>query len=112
VRILFICTENLLRSPTAERIYAEVPGLECASAGFSVDAENQVVPELLAWSELVFVMEQVHADELADRFEEHVDSAKVVCLGIPDKYDYMEPELVSILRKKVQPYLAGKKDVT
>jgi predicted protein tyrosine phosphatase len=110
MRILFICTENLLRSPTAERVFSRVPSLECASAGLSVDAENQVVPELLEWADKIFVMGQLHTDELAERFEGQFDSSKVVCLEIPDKYDYMEPELVRVLLEKVPPHLAGKRD--
>ncbi|MEO1186256.1 MAG: phosphotyrosine protein phosphatase, partial [Cyanobacteria bacterium J06636_27] len=30
---------------------------------------------------------------------------RVVCLDIPDEYDYMQPELIKILKKKVLPLL-------
>ncbi len=110
MHVLFICTENLLRSPTAEHVFSRVPSLECASAGLSVDAENQVVPELLAWAEKIFVMEQMHVDELAERFGGQCDFSKVVCLEIPDNYDRMEPALIEILMEKVPPHLTGKRD--
>ena len=108
MNILFLCTENLLRSPTAERVFQRVPSLDCRSAGFSVDAENQVVPELLAWAQKIFVMEQSHLDELADRFEEHCDPTEVICLDIPDEFDFMDDELVRILLEKVPPHLTGR----
>jgi predicted protein tyrosine phosphatase len=29
----------------------------------------------------------------------------VICLDIPDIYEYMDPELVALLEKRVKPYL-------
>lgn len=45
MRLLFVCARNRLRSPTAERVFAAVPGIEADSAGISPDAENPVTPE-------------------------------------------------------------------
>ena len=49
--VLFVCSQNKLRSPTAEQIFAEWPGIEVASAlhllefqpATSGAAEEQVV---------------------------------------------------------------------
>jgi predicted protein tyrosine phosphatase len=57
-KVLFICSQNRLRSPTAEQVFADWPGVETASAGLNNDAENPLTPELLTWADLVFVMER------------------------------------------------------
>ena len=48
-RILFSCSMNRWRSPTAEQIFAEYPGIACTSAGLNQGADNPLTPELLAW---------------------------------------------------------------
>lgn len=99
--VLFICTQNRLRSPTAEQVFADWPGIETASAGLGNDAEVPVSPELLAWADTVFVMEKVHRSRLAANFKRYLNGKRVICLDIPDDYDYMDPDLVRLLRHKV-----------
>jgi predicted protein tyrosine phosphatase len=105
--ILFICTQNRLRSPTAEQVFADWPGIETASAGLGNDADTPVSAELLAWSDLIFVMEKVHRNRLSKRFGPHLNGKRVICLGIPDDYDFMAPALIELLRRKVPPFLSG-----
>ena len=59
-RILFLCSQNKLRSPTAEKIFSEYPDLEVASAGFDIDAKIKVTKELIEWADFIFVMEKNH----------------------------------------------------
>lgn len=40
--VLFICSQNRLRSPTAEQVFAAWPGIETASAGLKPDADVPV----------------------------------------------------------------------
>ena len=40
--MLFLCSQNRLRSPTAEQVFADWPGIETASAGLGNDAEVQI----------------------------------------------------------------------
>ena len=63
--ILFICTQNRLRSPTAEQVFADWPGVETTSAGLGNDVEVPVSPELLAWADMIFVMEKAHRNRLS-----------------------------------------------
>ena len=104
--VLFICGKNQLRSPTAEQIFAEHPGVVCASAGLSHDAEVPLSAELLKWADLIFVMEKAHKAKLSARFKDYLGGKRVVCLGIPDNYKFMDPALVKLLRVKVTPHLA------
>ncbi|MDR6992927.1 putative protein tyrosine phosphatase [Luteimonas sp. 3794] len=89
--VLFVCSRNRLRSPTAEQVFADWPGVETASAGLSPDADVPVTPELLAWADTIFVMERVHRARLSERFAPHLRHARVICLDIPDDYDFMAP---------------------
>ncbi|PLK50526.1 low molecular weight protein tyrosine phosphatase family protein [Uliginosibacterium sp. TH139] len=103
--VLFLCSQNKLRSPTAEQVFAEYPGIACSSAGLNHDAENPLTAELLEWAELIFVMEKAQRSKLQARFGEHLHDKRVVCLNIPDNYRFMEPALVALLEKKVAPHL-------
>ncbi len=103
--VLFICSQNRLRSPTAEQVFASWPGIEVASAGLNNDAENPVTSELLAWSDLIFVMEKAHRNKLSKKFRAHLGATRVICLDIPDEYDYMDPVLVQLLKARVTRFL-------
>jgi predicted protein tyrosine phosphatase len=50
-KVLFLCSQNRLRSPTAEQVFASHKGIEVASAGLNNDAENPTTPELIAWAD-------------------------------------------------------------
>lgn len=104
-RVLFVCAHNLLRSPTAERIFSKRPGLEVASAGIAPGAPNPVSGELLDWADLIFVMEEWHHRELERRYRSQLGNKRVICLGIPDLFGYMDPVLVRLLEEKAGPFL-------
>ena len=103
--VLFICGQNRLRSPTAEHVFANWPGIETASAGLKNEAENPVTPELLEWAHTIFVMERSHRSKLSAKFKRHLGSVRIVCLDIPDDYEYMDPGLIKLLKAKVVPHL-------
>lgn len=103
--LLFLCSRNRLRSPTAEQVFAAWPGVETASAGLAPDADEPCTDELVEWADVIFVMERAHRTRLQKRFRKSLKSARVVCLDIPDDYSFMQPELVALLEKKVGPHL-------
>lgn len=105
-RLLFVCSQNALRSPTAEKVFSGWPGLEVKSAGTDRDAVVPLNAELIAWADVVVVMEIWHRDRILKRFRNAMAGKRVVVLGIPDEYDYMEPALVEILKVQV-PLVVG-----
>ncbi len=105
MNVLFVCGKNRLRSPTAEHVFADWPGVKTAAAGVDRDADVPVTAELLDWAELVLVMEQAHKRKLAAKFRAQLGGKRVVCLRIADDYDYMAPALVALLTTRVSPYL-------
>lgn len=104
-RVLFICSMNRWRSPTAEQIFAGHPGIECSSAGLNRGAENPLTPELVEWAELIFVMERGHKAKLSSEFKPYLLGKRVICLNIPDNYKFMDPALVKLLHDKVDRFL-------
>lgn len=103
--LLFICSQNRLRSPTAEQVFADWPGVETASAGINHGADNPVTPELLAWADIIFVMEPIHRAKLSAKFKPYLVKQRVICLGIPDEYAFMDPDLIRLLKAKVPRHL-------
>lgn len=106
MNILFVCTVNRMRSCTAETVYGADPAYRVKSAGIAPSAPNQVTAELLNWADKVFVMENMHRAFITEKFPDIDLGAKLIVLDIPDFFYYMEPELVDLLRVKVDPHLA------
>lgn len=105
-RLLFLCSRNRLRSPTAEAVFAAYPGIETDSAGLSPDAELRLSAEQVEWADVILVMERVHQQRLKRDFGKLLAGKKVAVLNIPDDYDFMEPALVELLKSKCAPYLS------
>jgi predicted protein tyrosine phosphatase len=103
--VLFICSQNRLRSPTAEQVFSQRADIEVASAGTNSDAETPLSSELVEWADVIFVMEKTHRTKLQQRFRASLKSKRVVCLDIPDKYGFMDPALVRLLEARVARHL-------
>jgi len=104
-KILFVCSQNRLRSPTAEKIFSEESDLDVKSAGIYQDATNPISSELVEWADIIFVMEKRQRNAIHKKFKDIYRNKRIICLYIPDEYEYMNPELIQLLKKKVSPYL-------
>jgi len=104
-KVLFVCTANLQRSPTAEDLFQGWEGVwEAKSAGTVPDPQRKLLTqELVDWADLIIVMESGHSEYITSHF--HVSPDKILVLNIRDKYFRDDPELVSELRRKVPPIL-------
>lgn len=103
--LLFVCGKNRLRSPTAEAVFSEYEGLQVESAGLDREAEVPLSSEAIERADIIFVMENSHRSKLSKKFQPWLKGKRIVCLDIPDQYDYMEPELIDRLKQKVLPLL-------
>jgi predicted protein tyrosine phosphatase len=104
--ILFVCTANRDRSPTAEELYRDDPRYEVRSAGTAPFATTPIDAELLRWADRVFVMcerEDQHQTLIRLRFPSV--KCKIVDLDIEDRWPRGHPELVERLRKKLTSHL-------
>lgn len=104
-KVLFVCSRNRLRSPTAEQVFSRRPDLEVASAGTDNDADNPLSGELVEWADLIVVMERQHRTKVQKRFRASLRGKRIVCLDIPDRYAFMDPALVELLQTRLARHL-------
>ena len=105
LKLLFICSQNRMRSPTAEHMLQGVPGYAVKSAGIDPSSRTQVNKELITWADLIFVMERKHWLILEEDFPKALKQKRIICLHIPDEYRYMEPELVHRLKAALAQHI-------
>jgi predicted protein tyrosine phosphatase len=105
IRVLFLCSRNQWRSPTAEALYQNDPRVEVASAGLSPSARRRVTEKLLLWADLVMVMESSHRRRLHEQFADVAPDLRIEVLDIPDDFEFMDPDLVLLIRQSVEPLL-------
>ena len=100
-RVLFICSRNKWRSPTAEQVWKNHPALAVRSAGTSPKAKRTVNASDIQWADIIFVMEDKHKCRLKAQFTRLLHHKNIQVLDIPDQYPYMDPELVELITQSV-----------
>jgi len=102
-KILFVCSRNQWRSPTAESIYRQDPRVEARSAGVSASARHRISQADLDWADMVLVMEPEHKRRIRQAFAGELPP--IECLDIPDDYAFMNEELIELIRQSTEPWL-------
>lgn len=105
MNLLFSCSRNQWRSPTAEAIFRRRPNLQVRSAGTSPKARRTVNAADVMWADLILVMEPKHRAQLRARFGHELGGGDVRVFNIPDQYRYMDPELVELLEQSAEGIL-------
>jgi protein-tyrosine phosphatase len=105
MNILFVCSRNQWRSPTAEAIYKNRSDLNVKSAGTSSSAKIKLSAKIILWSDLIFVMEKKHKQKMIQYFPTETDDKKIIILDVPDEYQFMDPELIEEIETKVNNIL-------
>lgn len=105
MNILFVCSRNQWRSPTAEVLYKNKAGLNVRSAGTASSARIKLTAKSIEWADVIFAMEKKHKQRMRDTFGAEICSSKVIVLDIPDEYRFMDPELMEEIKAKVDSYL-------
>ncbi len=101
-KLLFLCSRNQWRSPTAEALFRNHPSYSARSAGTENGARIKVTACHLGWADMIFCMERKHADRLREKFTDEIDGKPVIILRIPDDYPAAhDPELVAMLRSEL-----------
>jgi predicted protein tyrosine phosphatase len=103
--LLFICSKNQWRSPTAELLFKNHPVHHARSAGTSDRARIKVNSKMIARADIIFAMERKHQQILKQFFPEAISGKTLVVLEIEDNYQFNDPELVAILRTALYDYL-------
>lgn len=102
LKLLFVCTVNRMRSATAHKIYEGDKRFEVKSAGTDKTANRILTDELLNWADSIVVMEKHHRNYIRKHFPKIYKNKRIVCLYIPDDYDFMQMELIAMLKVKLE----------
>ena len=76
-----------------------------SSAGTAADSECVVSGDLIEWADEIVVMESRQARQLRKQFAGSLGGKRLVILDVPDKYAYMQPELIAELQAKALRWL-------
>lgn len=80
-------------------------GIRTRSAGTSRHAKHSISSKDVAGTDLIFVMEQKHKQNIKEKFSKQLQHKKVIVFDISDDYHYMDEALIALLQDVVPPYL-------
>jgi lipopolysaccharide/colanic/teichoic acid biosynthesis glycosyltransferase/predicted protein tyrosine phosphatase len=107
MNVLFVCTENAVRSPLAETLFRELQGTpgahQARSAGTAAYAARRLTTRDLAWADLVAVMENAHLAPIHRHWPHH--APKVVVLDVSGQVGPGERGLREVLEPKLRELL-------
>lgn len=104
-KLLFVCSRNKIRSLTAEKLFDGSSTYQVRSVGTQPGARIVVTEGHIGWADIVFCMEKSHLSRLRMKFPEALADKVIVCLHIPDEYEFMAPDLIDELRTKLSPHI-------
>ena len=81
-RILFVCTENRLRSPTAEAVFCKYDDVDAIGAGTNA-------------------MEKSRRNKISSKFRKQLKNERPGVFDIPANYEYMDPMLIQLLQNRI-----------
>lgn len=105
MELLFVCSRNKRRSLTAEKLFDGRDGIRACSAGTETGARVKLTPGMLSRADIIFCMEKKHFRRIREKYPDIVSKKRVVCLNIPDDFEYMDEELIELLESGVGGYL-------
>ena len=99
-KVLCVCSAGLLRSPTAANILHREYGYNTRACGVVEKFALVVLDEvLLEWADEVVFMDAEHEREAREKYPNKLKEKVVFVLNVPDRYEYMDEELQSIILK-------------
>lgn len=107
-KALFICRQGKHRSRTAAEIFATWTNCETKWAGSDKDALFPLLVEDIGWATIIFTMEKSQEKKMKKSFPGALAGKRVICLNIPDEFQYGDEHLKRILETKAGTYLAIK----
>lgn len=104
-KLLFVCSRNQWRSPTAEALFKNHPCYEARSAGTENGARIKLTAGHVGWADMIFCMEKSHAARVAERFASELADKPLIVLRIPDDFELMDPALIDLLQTELSQHL-------
>lgn len=86
-------------------MFREHPHYTARSAGTEQGARIKVTAGHVGWADWIFCMEKKHAARVTERFAVELADKPLIVLRIPDDYEFMDPELIALLRAELAAHL-------
>ncbi len=99
-KILVVCGRNKRRSRTAEYIFKNDSRFNIRSAGLSSKSDVQINEKLISWADLIFVMDNGQRGRIQNQFRS-LNIPSIYSLDIPDEYEYLDEELIALLKTRI-----------
>jgi predicted protein tyrosine phosphatase len=108
-KCLCVCSAGILRSPTAAVVLSQPPFMYNTRA-VGIESDFALIPVdevLLDWADEIVCM-----DKRQEALLKKMTKKKVICLNIPDQYEYRSPELNALIRERYdESFSASKQSV-
>ena len=75
------------------------------SVGTQPDARIVVTEGHVGWADIIVCMEKSHAARLERKFPDALRGRLIVCLHIPDEFEFMDANLLDEFRAKLPSYV-------
>ncbi len=103
--ILLVCSKNQWRSPTAEAIYRGDDRISVRSRGTKRAAVQTIRSSDIVWADAILVMEDKHRQRILADFPGESKFKPMHVLDIPDDYQFMDDELVELIKSATDPII-------
>lgn len=103
--ILFVCSKNQWRSPTAEAIYRDDERVCVRSRGTAKAAVQPIRSSNIAWADVILVMEDKHRQRILAQFPDEMKFKPMHVLDIPDDYRFLDAELIELIKSATEPII-------
>lgn len=80
--------------------------LSVRACGLSNRSPRRLTAADLHWADVVFVMEAKHRTRITNSHRDALHDTPLHVLDIPDDYQFMDPELIDLLRDRVESYFS------
>jgi predicted protein tyrosine phosphatase len=109
-KLLFVCSRNEVRSLTAEKMFESSSIYHVRSVGTQPRARIKITEGHIGWADIIFCMEKSHLNKLQQKFPAALQDKEIICLHIPDEYEFMDKNLLDEFRGKLSPYVTLPKE--
>ena len=108
LKVLTVCSGGVLRSPTAAALLTQLYDFNTRSCGTEDYALVPLTQELVYWADEIICAENYHLGEVEKVMDNCYlkDEPRPITrvLGIPDMFDYMDVELVRLIKVKFEEW--------
>lgn len=98
--ILVVCSRNRKRSRTAEYIFKNDSRFSIRSVGLREKSEKRITDKDILWANLILTMEDGHKNWIMGLYR-HLELPPIEVLGIDDDYEYLDPDLIEMLKDRI-----------